>query len=208
MIDHFLAGDEGRTAVVNINGYVDSTTAHLLKERLVLLAPEAKRFILDFSNVNYVSSAGWGVILGRIKETREKQGDIVFVNMVKEVYSIYELLELNRVIKYFPTLDAAAQHYGEKITAAKQAKPVEPVAPQKPREISRKMTLEEAVRAVVSRNPLLNSGQLKTIIQGPPYSIAGLNRLKMYFTLRRMGFGSKEKRLYFAWQSEKRAKRK
>ena len=84
---------------MTLDGYIDTMTAPLQNKELLSAGDEICRFIIHFGGIDYVSSAGWGVILGRIKENREKGGDIVFVKMAKDVHSIYKLLDLTKVIK-------------------------------------------------------------------------------------------------------------
>jgi anti-sigma B factor antagonist len=203
-----LIGQDKRVAILALNGYIDSTTAPTLKHELTTIGNDTHRFILDFSKVEYVSSAGWGVVLAKIRENREKGGDIVFVNMIKEVHSIYELLELNRVIKYFPSLENALKYFG--VTAPVQATAADTVTPsvktkEKPAEpATRALSLQEAILSVVKNNPLLNSSQLKKILQTPEYGFKRLGTIKIYFILRRMGLNTREKRLYYAWMEEKK----
>jgi anti-sigma B factor antagonist len=108
-----IVGDRYKAAILLLDGYIDSNTAPQLKETLLSLGKEIHRFILDFSDVQYVSSAGWGIVLARIKEHREHGGDIVFVNMSKEISSVYELLELDKVIKHYPNAQEALNGFGE-----------------------------------------------------------------------------------------------
>ncbi len=112
-ITQTITGEKHKIAILNLYGYLDSNTSPLLKERFLSLDSQTPRFVLDFSNIEYVSSAGWGVILGRIKEYRDKGGDIVFVKMNREVASVYELLELNKVMKHFITIQEALHYFNE-----------------------------------------------------------------------------------------------
>jgi anti-sigma B factor antagonist len=202
-----LLGKGKNIALLTLDGYIDTTTASLLKHELLTLGQEVHRFIINFSGVEYVSSAGWGVILGRIRENREKDGDIVLVKMIKDVFSIYKLLDLQKVIKYFPNIDDGIRYYGDSVSAStiEEYKVME--SEQKPEEVPEKLAIEDTIRSIVRKNPLLNSFQIKRILQGAEYGIKGLNVFKIYFALRRMGFNTREKRLYFAWQEEKKSKK-
>jgi anti-sigma B factor antagonist len=199
-------GQDGRIAVLRLAGYIDSMTAPFLKSTLISLEQKTKQFILDFKDIEYVSSAGWGVILSRIRVYRDEGGDIVFVKMVKDVYSIYELLELNKVIHYFPNIEEGLKHFGETVTV-----PVEESLPMK-RMPSEKKTprtppsLQDALREIVREQPLLNSSQIKKVLQQPDYSYKNVGRFKIYRMLRRMNLNTREKRLYYAWQEAKRAR--
>lgn len=202
-----LLGKGKNIALLTLDGYIDTTTASLLKHELLTLGQEVHRFIINFSGVEYVSSAGWGVILGRIRENREKDGDIVLVKMIKDVFSIYKLLDLQKVIKYFPNIDDGIRYYGDSVSAStiEEYKVME--SEQKPEEVPEKLAIEDTIRSIVRKNPLLNSFQIKRILQGAEHGIKGLNVFKVYFALRRMGFNTREKRLYFAWQEEKKSKK-
>lgn len=201
-----LLGRENRVAVLVLDGEVDSNTANILKEKLLFLGSTVKRFILDFSRVTYMASAGWGVVLSRIKENRESGGDIVFANMTREVFSIYDLLELHKVIKYFPGVEEGLEFFGEKMPAAgiKEAKVVE--KKEKAAVPVRKLTLEDAIRKIVRKNPLLGASQIKKILELPQYGFEGLSRIRVYLTLRQLRLHSKAQKLYYAWQEEKRSR--
>ena len=75
------AGDRSETVILHLSGDVDSNTAPELKARLLSLMGQVRGIILDFGGVEYVSSAGWGVVLARIKEQRSRGGDIVFARI-------------------------------------------------------------------------------------------------------------------------------
>lgn len=202
-----LLGKENKVAVLVLDGEVDSNTANVLKEKLLLLGSTVKRFILDFSRVTYMASAGWGVVLSRIKENRESGGDIVFANMTKDVFSIYDLLELHKVIKYYPGVEEALEYFGEEmpVTGIEEKKPVE--KKEKPKAPAKKPSMDDAIRKIVSKNPLLNTGQIKKILELPQYGFEKLNVVKVYFKLRQLGLHSKVQKLQYAWQEEKKLRK-
>ena len=128
----------------------------------------------------------------------------MFVKMMKDVYSIYELLELNKVIKYFPNTEEGLRYFGSlPAPSAIEAQRVK-VTEERAKGPPKKFTIEGTIRSLVNRNPLLSSSQIKKILQGPPYGFDHLNIFKVYFILRRMGLNTREKRLYFAWQEAKK----
>jgi len=54
-----------------------------------------------------VSSAGWGIFVGYLHETRMNKGDIKITDMKKEVLEIFELLDFANIFQYFKsTADA------------------------------------------------------------------------------------------------------
>lgn len=198
-----LIGKDKNIALLTLDGYIDTMTAPLLKKELLSTGDEICRFILHFGGIDYVSSAGWGVILGRIKENREKGGDIVFVKMAKDVHSIYKLLDLTKVIKYFAKIEEGINYYGYSVTETVK---VEKHEVQKPKTdvTDKKMDIEETMRLIVQDDPLLNLFQINHLLRGPEYGFKDINIFKAYFTLRKLGLNTREKRLYSAWQQEKK----
>jgi stage II sporulation protein AA (anti-sigma F factor antagonist) len=198
-----LIGKDKNIALLTLDGYIDTMTAPLLKKELLSTGDEICRFIIHFGGIDYVSSAGWGVILGRIKENREKGGDIVFVKMAKDVHSIYKLLDLTKVIKYFAKIEEGINYYGYSVTETVK---VEKHEVQKPKTdvTDKKMDIEETMRLIVQDDPLLNLFQINHLLRGPEYGFKDINIFKAYFTLRKLGLNTREKRLYSAWQQEKK----
>ncbi|MBP2681035.1 MAG: anti-anti-sigma factor, partial [Candidatus Krumholzibacteriota bacterium] len=63
--------------------------------------------VVDLSRVSYISSGGWGIVVGEVKRLRERGGDVVLVGMMPEVYDVYELLGFADILKALPDLGAA-----------------------------------------------------------------------------------------------------
>ncbi len=111
--------EPGGISEIRVDGVVDTTTASEL-ERVVdaLLKRERFRLIFDLAGVDYVSSAGWGVFIAHLKEARERQGDIKLANMAPNVHEIYELLEFDRVLKVYNSVEAAREDFRSATTSS------------------------------------------------------------------------------------------
>ncbi len=105
--------DKSDVSEVRIDGIVDTNTASELEETFeALLSRERYRIIVDLAGVEYISSAGWGAIISKIRDIRSKKGDIILSGMVANVREVFELLEFDNVLKHFKTLDDARTAYG------------------------------------------------------------------------------------------------
>lgn len=105
--------DKSDVSEVRVDGIVDTNTAGELEETIeALLNRERFRIIVDLAGVEYISSAGWGAIISRIREIRNKKGDIILSGMVANVREVYELLEFDNVLKQFKSLDDARRAFG------------------------------------------------------------------------------------------------
>jgi anti-sigma B factor antagonist len=111
-VSAYNVGSSGDIALLQVGGYIDNvTSAHLEVAVDDVITHGMSKVIVDLANVNYISSAGWGVFLGRIKGLREKGGDLVFAQMIPDVEDVFELLEFHRVLKVFETTEEALSHF-------------------------------------------------------------------------------------------------
>jgi len=99
-------------ALLNVTGYVDTMTCSMLLNQITEnLNAGILHVIVDMAQVNYVSSAGWGVFVGEIKDIREKGGDLKIVQMTPEVYDVFEMLEFNRILSYYEAIEEAINDF-------------------------------------------------------------------------------------------------
>ena len=99
-------------ALFRVKGYIDTQTCTDMLARITAVLQQGTfHLIVDMSQVNYVSSAGWGVFVGEIKGIRENGGDLKIVEMTPEVYDVFEMLEFNRILDYYDSLEEAIDDF-------------------------------------------------------------------------------------------------
>jgi len=99
-------------ALLRVKGYIDTQTCgRMLQEIHEVMREGAYQIIVDMGQVNYVSSAGWGVFVGEIKGIRENGGDLKIVQMVPEVYDIFEMLEFNSILDQYDNIEEAIDDF-------------------------------------------------------------------------------------------------
>ena len=99
-------------ALLTIIGYVDTTTCHELTKTIQdLIKQNFFQIIADLGGVTYVSSAGWGVFVGEIKNIRDRGGDLKIVQMSPEVFEVFEMLEFNKVLNYYDSIEEAIDEF-------------------------------------------------------------------------------------------------
>lgn len=82
----------GDIVVVAPNGRIDSTTAGTLDVHLSGLGVAGdERIVIDFSEVDYISSAGLRVMLTLAKRIRECQGALALCSLDQSVRQVFEL---------------------------------------------------------------------------------------------------------------------
>ncbi len=76
-----------------LKGYLDAHTAPDLEDAISNIINNGRiKIIINFSNLDYISSAGLGVFMAFIEALREKGGDIKMSDMKPKVFSVFDLL--------------------------------------------------------------------------------------------------------------------
>jgi anti-sigma B factor antagonist len=105
-------GPQSDVSVIRVGGYIDTTTSSELERALdSLLKAGVFRIIIDLGNVDYISSAGWGIFISEIKGIRERGGDLKLAKMIPDVYEVFELLEFHYILKAFDTIEDAIRSF-------------------------------------------------------------------------------------------------
>ncbi|MCK6605680.1 MAG: STAS domain-containing protein [Ignavibacteriaceae bacterium] len=79
--------------IIDVKGFLDAHTAPDLENILTGLINESKfRVVVNFKELDYISSAGLGVFMAYIEQMRENNGDIKLAEMKTQVYNIFDLL--------------------------------------------------------------------------------------------------------------------
>ena len=105
--------DRDDISEVRVDGVIDTITASELEKVIdSLINRQRYRILIDLAGVEYISSAGWGIFISHIKEARAAAGDIKLVNMIDNVYEIYELLEFENVLKSYNSIEEARNEFG------------------------------------------------------------------------------------------------
>lgn len=103
---------KGNVSVLKVTGFIDSDTSSVLeKELAAIIKAKNYRIVIDLMNVDYVSSAGWGIFVGYVNELRKNKGDIKFSNMKPEVREIFELLDFANILEYHISVDSAVRAF-------------------------------------------------------------------------------------------------
>jgi len=223
------AGVDSNISIIKVGGYIDTTTSAELEHSLdQLLNDHKNKIIIDLKDVDYISSAGWGIFISEIKDIREKGGDLKLVGMISDVYEVFELLEFHYILKAFETIEEAIVDFDRGRTSAEIAvpppkpaattpepapAPATPVAEKPQREEylnkmktndTRDKSVEEKIRQLIIENPENGSISIMRELNTAKYGNVKLGWFQVVKYLKKMDLNSKKKRVeYFKRQAFK-----
>lgn len=80
---------------LSLSGRLDTNTSPLLEEELKL--DDVTELVMDFENLEYVSSAGLRVILNAQK-TMNRQGSMKLINVCEEIMEVFEMTGFDSIL--------------------------------------------------------------------------------------------------------------
>lgn len=98
-------------AIVAPQGRIDcNTSAGLERKLLALLEPASRGIVIDFTGVDYISSAGLRVVLVLAKRLRGGSGALVLCQLNDLIQDVFKMSGFNKVIAIVATrADALAK---------------------------------------------------------------------------------------------------
>lgn len=211
-------GANNDISIIKVGGYIDTTTSAELEHSLeTLLKADNHNIIIDLGNVDYISSAGWGIFISELKGIRDKGGDLKLVNMMPDVYEVFELLEFHYILKAFDSIeDAIADFdkrkvYVEEKVYAEDNEYTPPVSERTVETTSadedylKKLeeplvadqSIEEKIKNIVIENPDIGSIKLMRTLNTSKYGNVKLGYFQLLKYLKKLNLNSKKKRVGF-----------
>jgi anti-sigma B factor antagonist len=198
-------GSQGEVSVIRVGGYIDTTTSAELERALdSLLKTGVVHVIIDLGNVDYISSAGWGIFISEIKGIRERGGDLKLVRMIPDVYEVFELLEFHYILKAYDSIEEAIRDFdlgGRETNIALEQKETDNAIESADSVIRKAQDqdfvpegIEDKVRQIVQQHPMWNSSQISKELNTERYGFVRLGILGVWKHLRRLGLGSRKQR--------------
>jgi len=82
-------------------GHLDAHSVERFEnEMLKMLDDSIVKIVVNCDELNYISSAGMGIIMGYLDEIREKGGDIKLSNVIDRVYEIFDLVGFTEIYDF------------------------------------------------------------------------------------------------------------
>ena len=93
--------------ILTVTGRVDMATSEAFREHLLAMLPGGLPLVVDFSGVDYVSSAGLRALMLASKQARSAGSILVIAALQPVVLEIFQISRFDKVLVCHTTVDAA-----------------------------------------------------------------------------------------------------
>src|SRR5215471_20499277 len=92
---------------------LDEPTIQAIAEQLFSLVDDSgkRELLLNFHNVEYLSSAALGKLINLHKKLQGLQGKLAMCNVIPQIYEVFAITKLDKIFKIFPNEDAALEFF-------------------------------------------------------------------------------------------------
>jgi anti-anti-sigma factor len=97
--------------ILRLEGRLDASTSAILEKKLDKLVQEKHhQLLLDFSGIDYMSSAGLRLLLSFSKKLHSLKGSLALFSLSSEVEEIVKMAGFDRILLLFANEKEALQH--------------------------------------------------------------------------------------------------
>ena len=94
-------------AILTVTGRIDMTTSDAFTERVLAMVAGGLPLVIDFSGVNYISSAGLRALMLASKQARSAGTRLAIAALQPVVLEIFQISRFDKLVPCHPTVDAA-----------------------------------------------------------------------------------------------------
>lgn len=105
--------NENGVTIISIEGEITFENSAQFREKI---DDECKanhfNIVIDLIGLKYMSSAGMGVLVHGLKQTRAQNGDLRLVNLSEKMHRVFLITQFTNNFKIYKTLDEAVKSFG------------------------------------------------------------------------------------------------
>ncbi|MEO0180352.1 MAG: STAS domain-containing protein [candidate division WOR-3 bacterium] len=112
VITQKMAPEDPEVVILTLVGNLDTITSESFSKRIrEIIASGWVKIIIDLENVEFVSSSGWGSLIGSLRRAHEAGGDMVLANMKGQVQRVFKMMGFRAVLKAFNNVPEALNYF-------------------------------------------------------------------------------------------------
>ena len=103
---------QGAIKIFKLSGRLDSNTSQGFEKKIFqAITDGSKNMVIDFKELDYISSAGLRVILKATKAIKREEGGIMLCAMQDYVKEVFEIAGFDSFLPIVPTIDEALRTF-------------------------------------------------------------------------------------------------
>ena len=103
--------NNGGVTVLTPSGRVDTSTAKVFEDAVMVAADTNKKIALSFNEIEYISSAGLRVVLMLGKKLGASGGVLVLINMPEKIFSVFKMSGFDKILKICSSFEESKQFF-------------------------------------------------------------------------------------------------
>lgn len=107
---HIVLEEIEHRVILRIDGRLDAATAPILERKVSNLIEEHhNHLILDFTRIDYLSSAGMRVLLSATKKLKAQKGGMVLFGLTEDVMEVIKMAGFDKILRIVSSEKEALQ---------------------------------------------------------------------------------------------------
>lgn len=103
---------KNKTVILNVEGRIDSSTSGVLEKKILTILEEGeKNLIMDFTCMDYISSAGLRVLLMAAKRASKIGGEVVLCGLDINVKEVFDISGFTGIFSIFSSQEEALEKF-------------------------------------------------------------------------------------------------
>ena len=103
---------ENNVSVISIEGEITFENSTQLRETIDTECEQGHyNIVIDLIGLKYMSSAGMGVLVHGIKQTRANNGDLRLINLSEKMHRVFLITQFTHHFKVYNTLEEAINSF-------------------------------------------------------------------------------------------------
>lgn len=98
-----------RTLIVRLEGEIDHHSAEYIRKKIdnEIIAAMPRLVVFDFSKVGFMDSSGIGVVMGRYRNVKRLNGNIVIAGANRYIKRVFEMAGISGIISMYDNVEKA-----------------------------------------------------------------------------------------------------
>lgn len=98
--------------ILRLDGRLDAASSPILERKIAnLIEEDHYHLLLDFSRVDYLSSAGMRVLLSATKKLSSKKGGLILFSLTEDVSEVIKMAGFDKILRIFSSEKEALQFH-------------------------------------------------------------------------------------------------